>query len=810
MASISDRVGDVVARFTDRVVSRAWTVVILSWMVAVACVVVTSHLPIRGDFSSLLPPNTESVRHLRALEKRTLVLASYMVGIESDDSEQRAGAAALLRERFEKIDPRLVSGVTGDDDAARQFAWKNRFLFAPLEELERAHAGLEKKIAEVDPLYLSLDDDDDPKTPASTDELDKRIDDSKKEADTSGAFVSKDGRLQMILVRTTFDAGDDRGQELNAILKADLTEAEGLFPHVKVGMAGDVISTQAEHKALVKGVLESTLATLALVIGAILFFYRSVAAVGALCWSLVVGVVATFAFTEISIGQLNLASAFLSSIVIGNGINCGLVLLARYMEELCLEASPEVALRAAVRGAAPGTLVATLTAMVAYVSLAITPFRGFRDFGIIGAVGMALCWISAFTVLPAGLTLVGARVKGNDPAKLGAFIARFIPQRPRVVAAVGIVLLVVTSLSTVRYLSHDPLEDDLRNLRSDNPDLDAEGAWMGKFDKAFGNGIEGGFVIGVDEQREASIVADRLRSVDDGKPERQHLFSRISTLDDALPKDQLKKLPVLAQIRELLDTGFVRHMSEEDQVKLKKLRPPDDLRPLTYLDIPAPLAWPYTERDGSRGKFVLANTGLGVDTWRATALESFARVVRGLKLGPDVEVGGSAFVFSDMLAAMEHDGPIATFASLFGSVLVVLLVLGAGRNARITLACAGLGVMGMLTAAWLMGIKVNFLDFVALPITVGIGVDYGVNMVARAAQWGGVNPGRHALMTTGPVVILCSYTTTVGYASLLFSQNRGIKSFGLSAMIGELTCISAAMLLAPALIDYGTTSAKSP
>jgi predicted RND superfamily exporter protein len=163
-----------------------------------------------------------------------------------------------------------------------------------------------------------------------------------------------------------------------------------------------------------------------------------------------------------------------------------------------------------------------------------------------------------------------------------------------------------------------------------------------------------------------------------------------------------------------------------------------------------------------------------------------------------------------MVAAMEHDGPTATFASLFGSMLVVLLVLGVGRNARITLACAALGVTGMLTAAWAMGIKVNFLDFVALPITVGIGVDYGVNMVARATQWRGASPGRHALVTTGPVVILCSYTTAVGYASLLFSQNRGIKSFGLSAMIGELTCISAAMLLAPALLDYGTTSAKSP
>jgi predicted RND superfamily exporter protein len=158
-----------------------------------------------------------------------------------------------------------------------------------------------------------------------------------------------------------------------------------------------------------------------------------------------------------------------------------------------------------------------------------------------------------------------------------------------------------------------------------------------------------------------------------------------------------------------------------------------------------------------------------------------------------------------MLDAMKHDGPRATAASMLGSMLVVLLVLGWGRNARITLTCAALGVTGMLTAAWLMNIKVNFLDFVALPITIGIGVDYGVNMVARAAQWTGPKPGRHALLTTGPVVMLCSYTTTVGYASLLFSQNRGIKSFGLSAMIGELTCITAAMLLAPAMLDYRET-----
>ena len=48
---------------------------------------------------------------------------------------------------------------------------------------------------------------------------------------------------------------------------------------------------------------------------------------------------------------------------------------------------------------------------------------------------------------------------------------------------------------------------------------------------------------------------------------------------------------------------------------------------------------------------------------------------------------------------------------------------------------------------------------------------------------------------------LCSFTTIVGYASLLLSDNQGIRSFGLSALVGELTCVFAALVLAPALLD---------
>jgi predicted RND superfamily exporter protein len=270
-------------------------------------------------------------------------------------------------------------------------------------------------------------------------------------------------------------------------------------------------------------------------------------------------------------------------------------------------------------------------------------------------------------------------------------------------------------------------------------------------------------------------------------------------LDDLLPADQPQKLKVLADIRALIDK-----LPDGERKKLQDLRPPENLRALGYDDIPEELAWPFTERDGTRGRLILANTGLGTNLWDTRDLERFASKVRSLGLGPDVLVGGSAFVFTDMLRAMERDGPRATLAAIVGSTLAVLLLVGRKRYAAVTLLCGALGTLAMLACGWLVGLKVNFLDFVALPITIGIGIDYAVNIVARARQMEGSGMGRRSVTATGGAVLLCSYTTIVGYASLLFSQNRGIHTFGLSAMLGELTCISAALVVAPALLDVGS------
>ena len=95
----------------------------------------------------------------------------------------------------------------------------------------------------------------------------------------------------------------------------------------------------------------------------------------------------------------------------------------------------------------------------------------------------------------------------------------------------------------------------------------------------------------------------------------------------------------------------------------------------------------------------------------------------------------------------------------------------------------------------------SFFNFVALPITFGIGVDYGVNMFQRYKLEGGGSILKVIRNTGGPVG-LCSFTTAVGYGSLLLAGNQGFVSFGTLAVAGEVTCVIAAVVSLPAFLYW--------
>ena len=120
------------------------------------------------------------------------------------------------------------------------------------------------------------------------------------------------------------------------------------------------------------------------------------------------------------------------------------------------------------------------------------------------------------------------------------------------------------------------------------------------------------------------------------------------------------------------------------------------------------------------------------------------------------------------------------------------------RGAAAVLAALLMGVLWMVGLAAHTDLRLNFLNFVALPITFGIGTEYPFNIFDRSRLLGGDVSA--AVKRVGGAVMLCSFTTTVGYGSLLVADNQALESFGRLAVCGEITTLLCAILVLPSLL----------
>ncbi len=730
---------DALIRYVHWVERWRWAIVIASIAVAIGAGAVASRIAVRADFSYLLPQSARSVQDLRAIEQRARVISTSLFVVRSDHPEHRHEAAVLARDRIAALGPAWIASVTFDHRVEHAFAWDHRWLGADLKDLEAARDALQRELdrakLEANPLYVDLDDAK-PDTKGA-DDLKRKLKDAERERDDPGEYVSKDGHVQTMILHLAFSSGDvDRDRQLLARLEAIGAAIHAELPDVEAGVAGDVPVSIAEHDAILNGMLRATVVTVLLVLVALVWYFRSVLAIGALSWALVVGTLVTFAFAKLALGYLNAATAFLSSIVIGNGINVGILVTSRYLEELRAGRTTSQALEASVTRTIAGTFTAALTAAVAYASLVITVFRGFRHFGIIGGVGILLCWISGCIVLPACLAVAARWIKPRGTASPGRWLGKLLPRRLDVVAIVTLAVTVIAGVITVRFLTGDPFETNFRNLRSHSAGIVEAQKWMTVVDQSFGQGLDSGFAIVVPRRGDTAAIEAKLRAADAGQPARARLFDRLVSLDDLVPKDQDKKLAVLAQIRTLLSGKDIDQLDDQERADLDKLRPPEGLRALRDTDLPEEIAWPFIEADGSRGKIILASQGKGYEVWDTRDTVRWASQVRAIGLPDEVHLGGASFVFADVIAGVLSDGPRATLAAALGAILIVLLVIGPNRFGVVTIACGLSGTILMLAVSALLGLKINFLDFVALPITIGIGIEYAVNIVTRARQEG--------------------------------------------------------------------------
>ncbi|MFL5274446.1 MAG: MMPL family transporter, partial [Anaeromyxobacteraceae bacterium] len=367
---------------------------------------------LRSGFEDLLPDTAPSVIAARTLGPKLHTVTHLSVVFDGTDGDALDRLADDLAARVRKLPKDLVESVEYRTDEQEKFLRRFGGLYLTTDDLETIQDRIDRRIAwekkKANPMLNLLGDEEDelgPPPPLHFEDIQAKYGavNGALSQFRKGYFQTPDGKLLVLLVRPPEAAtGLGANRRLLDAVKGEL-EALGpkkYDPTIRVGYDGEVAGLVEEQSALEADLLESTIVVLVLVLLVIYVYFRRWTAILSIFGALAVGTSVTFGLSYLLIGYLNANTAFLGSIVVGNGINVSIILVARFLEERRGGRSADEALELAWAGTLVPTFVASFGAGLAYLALAITDFRGFSQFGVIGGLGMALCWITSYVLLP--------------------------------------------------------------------------------------------------------------------------------------------------------------------------------------------------------------------------------------------------------------------------------------------------------------------------------------------------------------------------------------------------------------------------
>jgi hypothetical protein len=818
--------GAVVARLADIQIARPWVPLSLVFGLSLLFGWRATHLELRTRYDQLLPENQPSVIELRQVEKRVSGAQLAIILLEGDDEKTLRGFGDAIVVKLGALGPDVVSSAEDGIQGATRFLKPRAGLF--LDE-----ADLQEMKSEVDARWdwevshavgTALDEDDAP-PPLNSKEFERhflhklegKIGSRSTEEDKAGYYEREDGTALVVVASSPVPGGDlvrqqealDKMQAAVRLVQAEKSE----YSKVRVGWAGALVTGLIEYGAVHNDLLRVGAMGVVFVLSVLVLYFMRLRALLVMGITISCGLAWTFGVTQLVIGYVNVATGFLFSIIMGNGINVGVIYIARYYEEKRKGVSTPLAIRTAHRTTWPSTLIAAIASAAAYSSLSVTDFRAFRQFAFVGASGMMICWLVTVVLLPALLLVLdGKEIPGLDlelgfigrlrrnGVPYGRFFASLVPRTAPTMVTFGAAIAVVGVVVGTLYVRADPMEYDLRKVQNDlseSPELHR--TWdvvldvLGQFPNAM--------IVLADTPAHAEEFQRVERKRWEQAPKDRKPFEAVHSIYDFVPERQEAKLPLLRSLADRLRRAHERRfVSDADWAQMEAFLPPVDLEPFGVADLPDDVARPFTERNGTRGTLVSIEPRATEKMDDLHYLMRYADSFRETKLADGTILYGSgrAVIFADILTAVVREIPMAIGVSLAMTLLAVFITFRRGSHSASVLGALLVGLAGVVAFMYFAKVRVNLLNFAALPVTFGIGVDYAVNVMQRYHA-DGSRDILSALRTTGGAVVLCSLTTMLGYFALVGSHNQGIRSLGEVAVVGEISCLTAAVLVLPSL-----------
>ena len=601
-----------------------------------------------------------------------------------------------------------------------------------------------------------------------------------------------------------------------------------------VELTGQVPMNDDQFSVIRRSALRDTLTALLGVLIVLWLALRSWKIMGAVFFSLMVGLAATTALGLAMVGSFNLISIAFFVLFVGLGVDFGIQFSVRYRAERHEHHDLREALRSAARKAGQPLALAAAATAVGFFSFLPTSYRGLSELGLIAGCGMLIAFLCSITLVPAMLALLNpageaAAVGFRSLAPLDDFL-----QRHRIAVIAGTILVVVGGAP---LLLHLPFDFNPVNLQAPNSPSVVTYRKLQSDPQTSGNDAE----ILTPSLEQADATAKRL----DALPE----VSRVLTLSHLIPGDQHEKIDALHDAAQRLGTALhpqrkqpaptdqdnvaaiqraaadlaqaargktganadaTRHVSDllrrlagaDASVRAKAeaaLVPPlsydlDRLRKslapeqVTTDTLPPDLLRDWVLPDG-RARVQALPKGNPNDT---NVLRHFATAV----LRAEPTATGAAISYYESGRAVTTALVEAAVLALLAIALLLFIALRRVTDVLLTLIPLLLAGAVTLELCVLDGLALNFANIIALPLLLGVGVAFKIYYIMA---W---RAGKSGLLqsTLTRAVVFSAMTNAIAFGSMWASNYPGMSSMGKLMALALLCTMAAAVLFQPVLM----------
>jgi hypothetical protein len=152
----------------------------------------------------------------------------------------------------------------------------------------------------------------------------------------------------------------------------------------------------------------------------------------------------------------------------------------------------------------------------------------------------------------------------------------------------------------------------------------------------------------------------------------------------------------------------------------------------------------------------------------------------------------------------------AQSASLFALIAIAVILIVTYRNlwyAILSMVCLSIGVVWLFGLAPLLGVSVDLVSMMVLPLIIGIGTAFSVHLIQRFRIEADIQT---ALRYSGKAILLSALTTMIGFGSLALAGSMAAAvSLGMLLVLGVGAALMVTVTVLPALLSFGSRPSYS-